>query len=166
MRKMMMTSRWLHRGLITGLGVVLSVGGLSACASREPGAHGWSEARMGEMRERMIERVSSRLSLDAAQKARLQTLADTLQAARKAVRGDAATPRDELAALIQGPTFDRARARGWAEARTQALQGQSPQVIQAFGDFYDSLNPTQQQQVRDHLARMGAGHGGWRGWRG
>jgi hypothetical protein len=37
--------------------------------------------------------------------------------------------------------------------KTSALQLKSPEVIAALGDFYDSLNPTQQQKVRDFMAR-------------
>ena len=43
--------------------------------------------------------------------------------------------------------------------KTAALNAKSPEVIAAAGDFYDSLNPTQQQKVRDFMQRR---HGWWR----
>jgi Spy/CpxP family protein refolding chaperone len=33
------------------------------------------------------------------------------------------------------------------------VQGQGPKVIAAMADFYDSLNPEQQQQVRERMAK-------------
>lgn len=46
-----------------------------------------SEADMQKHRDRMVERVSSQLSLDAAQKAKLVTLIDTMHAKRAAMMG-------------------------------------------------------------------------------
>jgi hypothetical protein len=37
------------------------------------------------------------------------------------------------------------------------LQNKSPEVIAALADFYDSLNPAQQQKVRDFMEHRG----GW-----
>jgi hypothetical protein len=42
---------------------------------------------------------------------------------------------------------------------TLAVQGNGPKVISAFADFYDSLDPAQQKQVREKLERRG--HGWW-----
>ena len=44
------------------------------------------------------------------------------------------------------------------QQKTDALRSGSPEVIAALGDFYDSLNPAQQQKVRDFMSRRG----GWR----
>ena len=44
------------------------------------------------------------------------------------------------------------------QQKTDAVRTGSPEVIAAMGDFYDSLNPAQQQQVRDFMQKR-------RGWR-
>ena len=37
------------------------------------------------------------------------------------------------------------------EAKTAAVRGKSPEVIIAAADFFDSLSPEQQQQVREFM---------------
>ena len=150
---------WIKRTLIAVTGATIVLGGLSACGHR--GDHrqsGWSEERVTEMRGKAIERVSSKLELNAEQKQKLGLLADEMLAARKAVKGDSAQPREELKALIASDKFDRNRAQQLMEQKTQAVQGSSPRVIEAMANFYDSLTPAQQAQVRDFMDKR-------RGWR-
>ena len=61
-----------------------------------------------------------------------------------------------MKALVAGATFDKARAQTLVTEKTTALQTRSPEVIAALADFYDSLNATQQQKVRDYME--GRGH--------
>lgn len=154
---------WIKKTLFALLGASLLAGSLSACSS----GHGWRHGemdgqRMTEMRGKALERVGSKLALDAAQKQKLEQLADTLQAQRKAFLGDAAKPREALQALVAGATFDRAGAQALVEAKVRAVQAGSPEVIAAMGDFYDSLRPEQQNQVREMMAKRR----GWMGRRG
>jgi Spy/CpxP family protein refolding chaperone len=114
---------------------------------------------MTEMRGKVIERVGRKLDLDDAQKQKLGVLADKLQAQRAAVVGSTADPRAAMQALVAGDKFDRTRAQSLLNEKLQAVQTGSPEVIAAMGDFYDSLNPDQQQKVRDFMQRR-------RGWMG
>jgi Spy/CpxP family protein refolding chaperone len=54
-------------------------------------------------------------------------------------------------ALVAGEKFDRARAQALVSEKTAAVNAKSPEVIAALGDFYDSLNPTQQAKVREFM---------------
>jgi len=54
-------------------------------------------------------------------------------------------------ALIAGDKFDRAKAQTLLDQKTTAVQSQAPKVLTALADFYDSLTPAQQQQVRERL---------------
>jgi len=72
--------------------------------------------------------------------------------------GDITDPRAEVRSLVAGNTFDRSKAQSLVDAKTAAVQSGAPQVIAALGDFYDSLNETQQAQVRDFMASR-HGHG-------
>lgn len=134
----------------------LLLGGLAACGTH--GARGWSEDRMTEMRGKMVERISDKLDLDAEQKRKLDVLASEMEAQRKAFRGDSANPRDDFRALIAGDRFDRGGAQALLEKKTSAVQQQAPKVLTALADFYDSLTPAQQQQVRERLDKR---RGGW-----
>lgn len=150
---------WIKRTLFGALGATLVVGGLTACGSRGEHRHGggWSEERITEMRGKAIEKVSEKLELNEAQKQKLGVLADEMLAQRKALRGDTANPRAEMQALIAGEKFDRTRAQTLLEQKTQAVQAGGPRVIAAMADFYDSLTPTQQAQVREKMEKR-------RGW--
>jgi PleD family two-component response regulator len=56
-----------------------------------------------------------------------------------------------MKALVAGDKFDKARAQALVTEKTTAVQTKSPEVIAALADFYDSLNPAQQQKVRDFM---------------
>lgn len=154
---------WIKRTLAGVFGASLLIGGLSACSHRSHGPWGssMSETDQAQWRERMVERAGSKLDLDAAQKAKLTVLADTLSAQRKAVMANGGEGRSELKAIVAGAQFDRNRAQALVDAKSTAVRSGSPAVIAAAADFYDSLKPEQQQKVRELLDR-----GGRRGWRG
>jgi periplasmic protein CpxP/Spy len=146
---------WIKRTLVVALGAGLLAGGLSACAHRPSGP--LSDEQVAAFRTKAVDRISSRLDLNELQKGKLGVLADELIAQRRALHagGDA---RSEMQAVIAGPTFDRAKAQALFDQKAQVLQGASPKVIAALGDFYDSLTPEQQQKVRQHLQDR---HGFW-----
>jgi periplasmic protein CpxP/Spy len=151
---------WIKRSLIGLFGATVLLGGLSACGHRgDSHGRGWSDERVAEMRGKAVQRIAGKLELTAVQKAKLDVLADELVASRKALRGDSAQPRDELMGLIAGEQFDRVKAQQLFEQKTRVVQGQGPKLIQAFGEFYDSLNPEQRKKVRERLDKRG--HGGW-----
>lgn len=164
---------WIKRTLIGLATASVLLGGLAACGHRAWHGHGWStmsDADAAQMKARVIERVAGKLDLDEAQKAKLGALADTLREQRKAVAGNAGEPKAELLALIAGPSFDRTRAGAWVSAKATAVTTASPAVINALADFYDSLRPEQQAQVREFVTRGrpdrhgpdgGVGGGGW-----
>lgn len=154
-----MTS-WIKKTLIGLAGATLLAGGLSACGSR--GDHHRStisEERIVELRGKAIERIGDQLDLNDAQKQKLEVLTDEFMAQRQAMRGDSADPRTEMKALVAGDKFDRTRAQSLLEQKTQVVQAGGPKLIAALADFYDSLSPEQQRQVREKLEQRG--HGGW-----
>jgi protein CpxP len=151
---------WIKRTLIGVVGAAIVLGGLSACSHRMHHG-GWSggatPGQSAEWRGRMVERVAGKLDLNAEQKAKLSALADTMQAQRQALRGST-DPRAEMQSLVAGEKFDRAKAQALVQQKTEAVRSGSPKVIGALAEFYDSLNPAQQQQVREFMAKR-------RGWR-
>ena len=150
---------WIKRSLIGLTTVTVALGGLTACGSRGDHARGWSDERITEMRGKVIEKVTNKLDLNEVQKQKLGVLTDEMLAARKAVKGDTTDPRADLKALIAADKFDRTKAQTLLDQKTQAVQGNGPKVLAAFGDFFDSLTPEQQKQVRDKLDKRG--HGCW-----
>jgi Spy/CpxP family protein refolding chaperone len=172
---------WARRTLV-GLAVVgLSAGTLGAFAhDGMMGFHGrggapMTEAQATQMRDRMVERISGQLKLDATQKQHLVTLFNTLREQRQQMMGaapapaagaSAAGPRAELLGLMSGPRFDVQGAQALANRKADAIKTASPKVITAFAGFYDSLKPEQQQQVRDFMSRERGGRRGGHGGHG
>jgi Spy/CpxP family protein refolding chaperone len=149
---------WTRRalfGLFGLIGAAALLGTLGACshAGHRHGWHAMSDEDAAKLKARLVERAGQKLDLDEAQKAKLGVLADKLREQRNAFVGETKDPRAELQALIAGPAFDRNKAQLLVQAKTQAVQLKSPEVITAMGDFYDSLRPEQQAKVRDYLQR-------------
>ena len=149
--------RHLKRSLIVALGATLLVGGLSACGHR---SHDYSASMSAEQyaqkRDKMVDKAANKLDLNADQKKRLTTLGDKMFEQRTAFIGTTKDPRAEMKALVAGDKFDTTRAQALITDKTAALQVKSPEVVAALADFYNSLNPTQQQKVRDLMD--GRGH--------
>lgn len=145
---------WIQRSLIGLFGGALVVGSLGACSSYR---HGWHSDDPTAFRTKMVERVGSRLDLDAAQKQKLTALADTLQKQRLAMRGagGAGEPRAQFMALFAGSTLDQAAANRLIDEKAAVLRSGSPEVIAAAADFFDHLNAAQQQKVREFMDRGG-----------
>jgi len=143
---------WIKRSLIGLTAVTVVVGGLTACGSR-------GDERITEVRGKAIDKIGSKLDLNAEQKQKLGVLADEMIASRKAFRGEGADPRADLKALVAGDKFDRTKAQILLDQKMQVMQGNGPKMLSAFGDFYDSLNPEQQKQVRERMEKRG--HGWW-----
>ncbi|MGO4396207.1 Spy/CpxP family protein refolding chaperone [Variovorax sp. M-6] len=144
---------WFKRSLFGLAGAALVAGSLAGCSGHR---HGWSgsEQDRAEFRARMVERVGSKLDLDAAQKQKLTVLTEKLQAQRAALRGGG-DPRAEFRSLFAGAKLDQERAKKLVDDKTAAVQAGSPEVIAAAADFFDNLNPAQQQKVRDFMDRGG-----------
>jgi protein CpxP len=150
---------WIKRSLIGLATATVVLGSITACGTRGDHARTWSDERITEMRGKAVDKISDKLTLNSAQKQKLGVLADEMIASRKAIKGDSADPRTELKALVAGDKFDRTKAQTLLDQKTQAVRGNGPKVLAAFGDFFDSLTPEQQKQVRDKLDKRG--HGWW-----
>ena len=151
---------WIKRSLIGLAGAGIVLGSLTACGHRA--YHGWRDAtpaQAAEWRGKMVDRVAGKLDLNAEQKTKLGTLAEKMHAQRQALRGSG-DARAELQSLVAGDKFDRAKAQALVQQKTEAVRSGSPDVIAAMGDFYDSLNSAQQQQVREFMQRRRGWHRG------
>ncbi|MGV3728957.1 Spy/CpxP family protein refolding chaperone [Hydrogenophaga sp.] len=144
---------WIKRSLMAFTGVTLAVGGLAACGTRHHERGPMSPEKIAEVRGKVVERITSKLDLNAEQQQKLNVLADKVQAQRTALIGQTPNPRAEFSALVAGDKFDRARALNLLDEKTRVVQVSSPDVINAMADFYDSLNPTQQAEVRERMGQ-------------
>ena len=104
----------------------------------------------------LIARASAKLDLDDAQQRRLADWIEQLQRQRESMKGLARGP--ELAALLAGGQFPREAARRMLDAKLDALRAASPGVVNAFADFFDSLDAEQRQVLRFMMRRFGHRH--------
>jgi periplasmic protein CpxP/Spy len=148
---------WTKRLVFGALSGAVLFGGLSAC-SHGPARHGGYENAQdsSKFRARMMERVTAQLELNPEQVTRLGVLADKMQQQRLALRGQDGHPAAQVQSLFVGDKLDRIKAQALVSEKTAAVSSKSPEVITALGDFYDGLNPVQQQKVRDFLQKGGA----------
>jgi Spy/CpxP family protein refolding chaperone len=116
-----------------------------------------SPEQRAERRDRMVERAANKLQLNAEQKPLLARLFDAISAQRQAMVGQTTDMRAELRSWFTGSNFDTARAQTLIDDKAHTLQSQSPAVLAALAAFFDSLNPAQQQKVRNWME-------GPRGW--
>lgn len=143
---------WLKRTLIGTAAAALLFTGIGAVWAHRHAHRAWTDTEITQVKARFVERAAEHLALDAAQQQRLQVLADTLQAQHKALRG-ATDPRAEVRSLVAGASFDRAKALALLQDKTATVQSQGPAVVTALADFWDGLNPEQQQKLRDMMDR-------------
>lgn len=141
-----------QRTLIGAVTALVLVGGLAACGhrSQDDGTNVSAEQYTAK-RDTMVDKLGNKLDLNADQKKLLAVLGDTLWAQRAALIGPTQDPRAEMKALVAGDKFDATRAQTLINDKTAAIQTKSPEVIAAMANFYNSLNPAQQQKVRAYL---------------
>jgi Spy/CpxP family protein refolding chaperone len=105
----------------------------------------------------LVARVGRKLDLDDEQQRRLGDWVGQLQQQRdaltRAVRGPA------LAELLAGEQFPREAAQRQLDARLDALRAAGPGLVQAFAEFFDSLD-AEQRQALSFLARRAGRHPG------
>jgi hypothetical protein len=89
---------WIKRTLFGLFGVSLLVGGLTACGHRHGYGANMTPEQAAEFRGKMVERVSSKLDLDATQKQKLTVLGDKLHEQRLAMMGASKDPRADQGA--------------------------------------------------------------------
>lgn len=110
---------------------------------------GLTPEQSAERRQWIVSRIADKLSLNAEQKPLLTTLIDQTIAQRQAMVGSTTDPLAELRSWFAGVNFDTARAQALINDKAATVQSKSPAVLAALAAFYDSLNPAQQQKVRD-----------------
>lgn len=123
---------------------VVTLGGLITYAS--PSKHFGRHGGMSDKKiEFMINRVSSKLDLDAAQKQNLIALKDTIKKQRELHKNQ--NPKEELIKLLSVPVLDETKVLEMMETRTTQLHLAAPTVVTAIANFTNSLNDEQRAKI-------------------
>ena len=113
--------------------------------------------------EWVVAKVSDELKLDDAQIDKLNVLKDELIATRNKMHDEHETTHSEALAMFNESQLDRQKALTIIESKTRLVNQYAPNVVNAFGDFYDSLNEAQRQELREHINKLADRHDHHRG---
>ncbi len=151
----------------TGKRLAAVVGIVALVGVGTAGAKGWSWHNMDEgsrierVQDRALHKATKRLELNASQQSEFTALTAQLATEALALRDMHRTWRDDLQGMM-GETMDREAAKAYVAERIAQLSNAQPAMIDAMADFYDTLDATQQEELREMLerrGRKGRGHG-------
>jgi Spy/CpxP family protein refolding chaperone len=97
----------------------------------------------------MADRLEGKLDLDEGQRAQLDDLTRLIRELRGNWVEQRTQVRDEVVALISAPTLDRDQAEALLERGRQAMLEHRREVVDAFADFSDSLEPDQRARLAE-----------------
>lgn len=118
------------------------------------GHHGHPLGRHGDgFAHLLLARVGAKLDLDDEQYRRLGAWLTQLQQQRDTLKTLARGP--ELAGFLAHEQFPREAAQQLVDARLDALRAAGPGLVNAFADFFESLDDEQRQALRFTMRRFG-----------
>ena len=144
------TMRFFFKSKMRGFGCGARFGGKQGCHGDGTGP---TPEQRAARRDWLVNRATNKLLLNAEQKPLLAALLDQMAAQRQAMVGQTTDLRAELRSWFAGDRFDAARAQALINDKAIALQSNSPNTVAAMAAFFDSLNPAQQQKLRDFMDR-------------
>lgn len=133
-------------------GVVL-ISGINACSHhRSPEASA----------EHVVEKISSKLKLNESQTMKLVQLKDEFMNIRQTMQSDRNSTFAEVDELLSQSTLDQQRVQQLLQNKIATVNNKAPQIITTFAGFYDSLNPEQQNQIREKVQKYKEHSRHWR----
>ena len=109
--------------------------------------HGTPEERG----ERMVQKVTEELALTEIQQARLSEVKNEFLEMRKIMRSNREQTQTDIQAMLKQPTLDRNKANSIVNQHIETIHSRSPVIIDAIGNFYDSLDDAQRAELREFI---------------
>lgn len=123
--------------------------------------HGMHFGTAEERGEWMVQKVSKELALNPVQQARLEAVKAGFLEMRSSMRSDREQTRSEVMAMLQQPTLDRDKANAIVAQYLEKAGTQSPRIIDAIADFYDSLDDEQRAELTGFIQHKMEHHRRW-----
>lgn len=123
----------------------LLIGGVAACK------HKMHSASAEERGEWVVDKVSKELELNDSQRIKLVEVKDQFIAVRKSMRSDREEARKEVLAMLKQPTMDREKVNAMVNQKIAIVSEKSPSIIDAIGNFYDSLDDSQRAELSEFI---------------
>lgn len=119
----------------------------------------------GDFVQRASERVSHKLALDDTQKAKLREFTEKLRTMRDGWSEGRNQVRNEIGVLLAAPSLNRDRVTALLDERHQTNKERKTELVNAFGDFSDSLKQGQRTELAELIAeRLNHRRGGPSHW--
>jgi Spy/CpxP family protein refolding chaperone len=138
------------RTIIYMTGIALLTTGIVACNRGTPEERG----------ERIVQKVTQELELTATQQASLEQVKNEFLEMRNTMSSSREQIQADIRAMLKQPRLDRNQANSMVNQRIEAIHTRSPVIIDAIGNFYDSLDDAQRAELREFIEdRMEHHHG-------
>lgn len=128
---------------------VLAIGGTGAVYAY--GKHGHWHMTPAEKVALVTDRVSEKLELNPQQRQNFVSLAETVAQLMVEARSSKAQHLAEIDQLLEGPSFNQARALELVQHKTDTINNKAPLVVSQLAIFLDSLSAGQKQQLRGYI---------------
>jgi Spy/CpxP family protein refolding chaperone len=99
----------------------------------------------------MVEKISSELELTEPQVEKLEDVRDQMMNARKQMHQERKIAREDISNLLGPSSLDRDQSLAMINQRLDAIRDKAPQLVNALGDFYDSLTPEQRAELKERI---------------
>ena len=129
------------RTIIYMSGIALITTSIVACNRGTPEERG----------EKIVEKVTEELELTTTQQARLSEVKDEFLETRKTMRSNREQTKTDIQTMLKQPTLDRNKANSIVNQHIETIHSRSPVIIDAIGNFYDSLDDTQRAELTEFL---------------
>lgn len=139
--------------IITAVALTLGIAGGAAAL----GKHQYGDPQ--KRADKIAGYISSELELDATQQQALDVLKTQMLTARQTVKTDKSAMKEEAMALVNAETFDRAKALDMINSKMSMVNEQAPDMVNALGDFLDSLNAEQKAEIAEFVEEHRGHHG-------
>lgn len=126
------------------------------------GAAAFGKHQFGDMEKRadkITGYIAYELELDETQKQALNVLKTQIVTARQTVKADRSEMKQEAMALLNAETFNRAAALDMINAKVAMVNEQAPDMVNALGDFLDTLNAEQKAEIAEFVEQHRGRHG-------
>lgn len=123
--------------------------GLTAAGATFAGKGRWHSS--DEHAEYAVGFIAKKLDLTATQEQSLAALKDQVLIAKSAMHEKMESTHTEISGLIGADSFDQGKALELITAKTDTIDTVAPELVGALGNFMDTLNAEQKQEVLDML---------------
>ena len=129
------------RTIIYMTGIALLTTSIVACNRGTPEERG----------ERIVQKVTEELELTATQQTSLTEVKNEFLEMRKTMRSNREQTQTDIQAMLKQPTLDRNKANSIVNQHIETIHSRSPAIIDAIGNFYDSLDDSQRAELREFI---------------